>query len=391
MGRSSHGGPRRAPVRILGPCAVTRRRPPRWWLLGPPGAVLAARRRHHPRHPLGSRSPRPSRPTWSPCCAVGAGLGAAGVAWSLVTTRRPDGPAHRPGRARVVAVRVARRGGHRCCCRLALLWLRPLAGHAGGRRVHGRQRRPCRSWTRRLASSSDRTAPQPAPAWSSYPGALVDPRAYVPLLSTPLAAHGFTVVVVKPPYGIAFLCVRCAPVASSPARPAVTRWVVGGHSLGGVVAASYAGADHPGVRGLLLWASYPNGSIAGATSLAVTSVSAGNDGLATPARIAASRPDLPARHRVRRGARCRARRLRRLRPPAGRRHPDRHPGGGPGRDRIGQPGPPGTGRPGGGPRRSGPPRHRPDPGRRLLEHGSTTRHTSPATSPGAGVAPHAVA
>jgi hypothetical protein len=124
-----------------------------------------------------------------------------------------------------------------------------------------------------------------------FPGALVDPRAYVPLLR-PLAADGFTVEIVKPPYGIAFLSAG-APNGIIAAHPAIARWVVGGHSLGGVVASSYAGAGHHGIDGLVLWASYPNGNIAGATGLAVTSISASNDGLATPAKIEATRSRLP--------------------------------------------------------------------------------------------------
>ena len=124
-----------------------------------------------------------------------------------------------------------------------------------------------------------------------FPGALVDPRAYVPLLS-PLADSGFTVEIVKPPYGIAFLAAG-APTGIIADNPAVTRWVVGGHSLGGVVASSFAGSGHHGVVGLLLWASYPNGSIAGVTGLTVTSVSASHDGLATPAKIEATKSRLP--------------------------------------------------------------------------------------------------
>jgi hypothetical protein len=73
----------------------------------------------------------------------------------------------------------------------------------------------------------------------------------------------------------------------------VARWEVGGHSLGGVVASSYAGGGHAGVVGLLLWASYPSASLADDHSLLVTSVSASNDGLATPAKIEAAKPLLP--------------------------------------------------------------------------------------------------
>ena len=75
------------------------------------------------------------------------------------------------------------------------------------------------------------------------------------------AALGLPVVVVKAPYGVAFLA-SAAPSGIFAARPSVTRWVLGGHSLGDVVASSYAAGAHAGVDGLLLWASYPNGSIA---------------------------------------------------------------------------------------------------------------------------------
>jgi dienelactone hydrolase len=73
---------------------------------------------------------------------------------------------------------------------------------------------------------------------------------------------------------------------------------VGGHSLGGTVAAIQAHAadadrSAPAV-GLLLYASYPAGAVRGSLTAAVESVSGSNDGLATPAKIEASRVDLPA-------------------------------------------------------------------------------------------------
>ncbi len=123
------------------------------------------------------------------------------------------------------------------------------------------------------------------------PGARVDPRAYVGVL-TPVAAAGHLVVIVKQPLGIALL-------ASGASRsiiaeyPQVRAWAVGGHSLGGVVAAQDAAADPGRVRGLVLWAAYPVSSLAGRTDLAVTSVSGSADALATPQDIAAHRADLP--------------------------------------------------------------------------------------------------
>lgn len=124
-----------------------------------------------------------------------------------------------------------------------------------------------------------------------FPGALVDPRAYVPNL-TPLAEAGHRVVIIKAPLNVALLD-RAGASRAMDAHPGVARWVVAGHSLGGVAAASVAGGDDGRVRGLLLWASFPNSSLAETTDLEVSSVSGSLDGLSTPAKIADSAADLP--------------------------------------------------------------------------------------------------
>ena len=123
------------------------------------------------------------------------------------------------------------------------------------------------------------------------PGARVDHRAYVRLLA-PYAEAGHVVVVVAQPFGIAFTATGAAADIVA-ARPQVRSWVLGGHSLGGVVASSEAVVlDDAGVDGLLLWGSYPLGDLSGA-DLDVVSVSGSQDGLSTPADIDASRADLP--------------------------------------------------------------------------------------------------
>jgi hypothetical protein len=122
------------------------------------------------------------------------------------------------------------------------------------------------------------------------PGARVDPRAYVPLL-TEVSRSGVLVVIVKQPFDIGFLAIN-APASAIAAHPEVRSWAVGGHSLGGVAASSYAGSHTDTLRGLVLWASYPIGSLA-QSGLHVASISGSADALATPADIEASRANLP--------------------------------------------------------------------------------------------------
>lgn len=170
------------------------------------------------------------------------------------------------------------------------VWLRPLPATAQAADIATRG-------TRAVRVSADTTTITLTPADGNasvglvfQPGAKVDPRAYLPLLER-LAAQGYLVVVVKPPLGIGFLAAD-APDAIRRTHPEVSRWVVGGHSLGGVVASAYAG-KHQDVRGLLLWASYPAASIADRRDLEAVSVSGSNDRLSTPAEIDASRAALP--------------------------------------------------------------------------------------------------
>lgn len=124
------------------------------------------------------------------------------------------------------------------------------------------------------------------------PGARVDARAYAAILR-PLAESGHAVVIVKQPLGIAFLAMTDLEASAIDGeRP--TRWVVGGHSLGGTVAAMQAdAADDSAVVGLVLFASYPASDMSTSLRAAVLSISGSRDGLSTPEEIEASRATLP--------------------------------------------------------------------------------------------------
>jgi hypothetical protein len=129
-----------------------------------------------------------------------------------------------------------------------------------------------------------------------YPGGRVDPRAYAPPARA-IAAEGYLVVMVPMPLNLAFFGPdRAAEVMA--AFPEVKRWAVGGHSLGGAMAARFAHGHPSAVQGLVLWASYPATSDdLSARELAVVSICGTRDGLATEEEIAASRPLLPAETR----------------------------------------------------------------------------------------------
>ncbi|NHM16721.1 alpha/beta hydrolase [Eggerthellaceae bacterium zg-887] len=100
-----------------------------------------------------------------------------------------------------------------------------------------------------------------------YPGGLVEAEAYAPLLQE-LASRGVLCVLCPMPLNLAVLNGTAADGAMQ-AFPQVDAWYVGGHSLGGVVAANYA-ADHADVvAGLVMLAAYPAADLSGAAFPAI--------------------------------------------------------------------------------------------------------------------------
>jgi dienelactone hydrolase len=126
-----------------------------------------------------------------------------------------------------------------------------------------------------------------------YPGGRVDARAYAPAARA-IAQAGYLVVIPPMPLNLAvFAPDRAAEVMQ--AFPEIEHWAVGGHSLGGAMAARFADQHPEAVDGLALWASYPAASNdLSDASLTVTSISGTRDGLSTPDKIEASRALLPA-------------------------------------------------------------------------------------------------
>ena len=134
---------------------------------------------------------------------------------------------------------------------------------------------------------------QPSTGFIIYPGGRVDTRAYAPTAQA-IAAHGYLVVIVPMPLNLAVFNPGAAADVMA-AHPEIKYWAVGGHSLGGSMAANFAHAYPSAVKGLILWASYPAGSDDLSTGgLKVLSISGTLDGLSTPAKIEASHALLPA-------------------------------------------------------------------------------------------------
>ena len=91
-----------------------------------------------------------------------------------------------------------------------------------------------------------------------YPGGRVDARAYAPMAHA-IAEGGYLVVIVPMPLNLAvFGSARAQDVID--AYPGVQQWVIGGHSLGGAMAARFTYQNPSSVQGLVLMASYPASS-----------------------------------------------------------------------------------------------------------------------------------
>jgi len=137
------------------------------------------------------------------------------------------------------------------------------------------------------------TGREPSVGLILYPGGRVDPRAYAPAAHA-IAAQGYLIVIVPMPLNLAvFGAERASQVQA--AFPQVRHWAIGGHSLGGAMAARFAYRLPGTVEGLVLWAAYPAASDdLSSQDLAVASIYGTRDGLATGGKIAASRPLLPA-------------------------------------------------------------------------------------------------
>lgn len=129
--------------------------------------------------------------------------------------------------------------------------------------------------------SATRTQPS---AFVFYPGAKVEYSAYAPLMRD-LAERGYLAVVVQMPFNFAFFDINAADRVRAD-FPDVGTWWVGGHSLGGSMAAQYA-VDHAGdgtLDGLVLLGSYSASDLS-STNLGAISLYGSNDQVLNRAKL----------------------------------------------------------------------------------------------------------
>ena len=87
-----------------------------------------------------------------------------------------------------------------------------------------------------------------------YPGGKVQYNAYEPLLAK-LAEKGIACFLVKMPFNLAVFNINGAEKVLNQ-FPEIENWFIGGHSLGGSMAASFLGKNQFDIKGLILLASY---------------------------------------------------------------------------------------------------------------------------------------
>ncbi len=125
-----------------------------------------------------------------------------------------------------------------------------------------------------------------------YPGGRVDFRSYAPLAHA-IASQGYLVVITKMPLNLAVFGVGIANDVIGH-YPSISSWAIGGHSLGGTMAAQYAFENPSKIKGLVLWAAYPaSGTDLSKGSLFVTTIHGSNDGLVSTTKIDDSLKLLP--------------------------------------------------------------------------------------------------
>ena len=124
-----------------------------------------------------------------------------------------------------------------------------------------------------------------------YPGGKVEYTAYAPLMRA-LADNGVLGVLVRMPLNLAVLDMNAADGIPEQ-YPQIRHWYIGGHSLGGSMAASHAAKNTSAYDGLVLLASYSTADLS-TSGLSVISIYGSEDGVLNMEKYSEYRRNLPA-------------------------------------------------------------------------------------------------
>ena len=123
-----------------------------------------------------------------------------------------------------------------------------------------------------------------------YPGGKVERDAYIPLMRA-LANQGMLCVLIKMPFNLAVFDVNAADGITEQ-FPEITSWYIGGHSLGGSMAASYVAKRTATYKGLILLASYSTANLQN-SGLKVLSIYGDQDGVLNREKYNKNKSNLP--------------------------------------------------------------------------------------------------
>ena len=130
--------------------------------------------------------------------------------------------------------------------------------------------------------------PSESDALIFYPGAKVEETAYAPLMHL-LASENMDVLLVKMPFHLAIFGANRANDLI--ARHDYANWYIGGHSLGGAMAANFASKHPEHLTGLILLAAYPTGKID--DTVKVLTIYGSEDGVLNMKKMEEGRKYLP--------------------------------------------------------------------------------------------------
>lgn len=123
-----------------------------------------------------------------------------------------------------------------------------------------------------------------------YPGGKVEYTAYEPLMKA-LASKGITSVLLEMPFNLAVLDVNAAEGVQE-LYPDIEKWYIGGHSLGGSMAAAYLVDNVDYFEGLVLLGSYSTADLS-STDLEVLSIYGSEDKVLNHEKYLEYKPNLP--------------------------------------------------------------------------------------------------